>query len=243
MLGQLDVLAFGGWLAYDGRITLGVFLAFASYLVQIITPVRLVSSMLATTQQARAGAQRVFELLDMEPRVTDAPDARPVVDPRGAVELDHVSFGYGDAVDLLHDISLTIKPGERIGLVGASGSGKTTLAFLIARFYDPRSGVVCSDGVDERELQLGSLRSAVNVVFEESFLFSATFRENIAFGRPGASDALMYRQQHVSPRRTTSSSRCRTATTPQSANADSRCPADNASASLSPVRRWPTRGY
>ena len=189
MLGQLDVLAFGGWLAYDGRITLGVFLAFASYLVQIITPVRLVSSMLATTQQARAGAQRVFELLDMEPRVTDAPDARPVVDPRGAVELDHVSFGYGDAVDLLHDISLTIKPGERIGLVGASGSGKTTLAFLIARFYDPRSGVVCSDGVDERELQLGSLRSAVNVVFEESFLFSATIRENIAFGRPGASDA------------------------------------------------------
>ena len=189
ILGQLDVLAFGGWLAYDGRITLGVFLAFASYLVQIITPVRLVSSMLATTQQARAGAQRMFELLDMEPGVTDAPDARPVVDPRGAVELDHVSFGYGDAVELLHDISLTIKPGERIGLVGASGSGKTTLAFLIARFYDPRSGVVRFDGVDERELRLGSLRSAVNVVFEESFLFSATIRENIAFGRPGASDA------------------------------------------------------
>ncbi len=83
MLGQLGVLALGGWLALQGRITLGVFLAFASYLVQIITPVRLVSSMLATTQQARAGAQRVFELLDMEPRVTDAPDARPVVEAQG----------------------------------------------------------------------------------------------------------------------------------------------------------------
>ncbi len=95
MLGQLGVLAVGGWLAYRGSITLGVFLAFASYLVQIITPVRLVSSMLATTQQARAGAERVYELLDIQPRVTDAPDARPVGDAAGGVELDHITFGYG----------------------------------------------------------------------------------------------------------------------------------------------------
>jgi ATP-binding cassette subfamily B protein len=189
MLGQLGVLALGGWLALNGRITLGVFLAFASYLVQIITPVRLVSSMLATTQQARAGAQRVFELLDLEPRVSDSPDARRVVGVHGGVEFDHVSFGYSDARAALHDISLTIRPGERIGLVGASGSGKTTLAFLIARFYDPRSGSVRLDGVDVREFTLNSLRSAVNVVFEESFLFSATIRENIAFARPNASDA------------------------------------------------------
>ena len=189
MLGQLGVLAFGGWLALDGRITVGVFFAFASYLVQIVTPVRLVSSMLATTQQARAGAQRVFELLDMEPRVADAPDARPVVDPQGAVELDRVSFGYTDAPPVLNEVSLSIAPGERIGLVGASGSGKTTLAFLIARFYDPTSGTVRLDGVDVREFTLSSLRSAVSVVFEESFLFSATIRENIAYARPGASDA------------------------------------------------------
>ncbi|MCU1362067.1 MAG: transporter, permease/ATP-binding protein, partial [Ilumatobacteraceae bacterium] len=129
MLGQLAVLGFGGWLAYDGRITLGVFLAFASYLVQIITPVRLVSSMLATSQQGRASAQRVFELLDLTPRVDDKPDARPVVNARGGVQFDHVSFGYGDSPAALHDISLTIEPGERVGLVGASGSGKTTLAF------------------------------------------------------------------------------------------------------------------
>ncbi|HEY4333676.1 MAG TPA: ABC transporter transmembrane domain-containing protein, partial [Ilumatobacteraceae bacterium] len=189
MLGQLGVLIFGGWLAYDGHITLGVFLAFASYLVQIITPVKLVSSMLATTQQARAGAERVFELLDMQPRVTDAADARDVVDPLGAVDIDHVTFGYTAGPAALHDISLRIEPGEQIGLVGASGSGKTTLAFLIARFYDPSTGTVRLDGTDVRELKLNSLRSTVNVVFEESFLFSASIRENIAFARPTATEA------------------------------------------------------
>jgi ATP-binding cassette subfamily B protein len=189
MLGQLGVLALGGWLALEGHITLGVFLAFSSYLVQIITPVRLVSSMLSTTQQARAGAQRVFELLDLQPRVTDAPDARPVKDPEGRIELDRVSFAHIGAAHAVQDVSLTIEAGERIGLVGASGSGKTTLAFLIARFYDPTTGTIRLDGTDLRELTLTSLRSCVNVVFEESFLFSATVRENIAFARPDASEA------------------------------------------------------
>ena len=112
-----------------------------------------------------------------------------MIDPVGEVQFDDVSFGYADGPAALHDISLTIRPGERIGLVGASGSGKTTLALLIARFYDPRSGTVRLDGADVREFTLSSLRRAVNVVFEESFLFSATIRENIAFARPGASDA------------------------------------------------------
>ena len=112
-----------------------------------------------------------------------------MVDPHGGIELDHVSFGHADGPATLHDVSLTIAPGERIGLVGASGSGKTTLAFLIARFYDPDRGSVRLDGVDAREFTLESLRSTVNVVFEETFLFSATIRENIAFARPGASDA------------------------------------------------------
>jgi ATP-binding cassette subfamily B protein len=188
LLGQLGVLAFGGWLAYHGHITLGVFLAFASYLVQIITPVRLMASMLATTQQARASAERVFELLDLQPRVVDAPDAVPVVDPAGGFELEGVTFGYGDAAPTLRDISLSIKPGERIGLVGASGSGKTTLAFLLARFYDPAQGTVRLDGTDVRQLQMHSLRRAVGVVFEESFLFSASIRENIAYARPDATD-------------------------------------------------------
>jgi ATP-binding cassette subfamily B protein len=189
MLGQVGVLAVGGWMAIEGQITIGVFLAFASYLVQIITPVRMMASMLATTQQARAGAERLFDLFDLAPTVTDTPDARPVPgDGPGGFELDGVSFGYGND-DLLHDISLTIRPGERIGIVGASGSGKSTLAYLLARFYDPTRGTVCLDGGDVRGYTLESLRSSVSVVFEESFLFSTTIRENIAFGKPDATDA------------------------------------------------------
>lgn len=190
MLGQVGVLALGGWMALEGHITIGVFLAFASYLVQIITPVRLMSSMLATTQQARAGAQRLYDLFDIEPQVTDAPGAEPVPEATaGGMAVEHVSFGYEDGPELLHDLSLTIAPGERIGIVGASGSGKTTLAFLLARFYDPSTGRVTLDGRDVRDFTLESLRRDVSVVFEESFLFSTTIRENIAFGRPDATDA------------------------------------------------------
>ena len=210
MLAQLGVLALGGWLALRGHITLGVFLAFASYLVQIITPVRLVASLLATTQQARAGAERVFELLDLQPaRHRRARTPRPVADARGEIELDHVGFGHRGGPPTLHDVSLRIRPGERIGIVGASGSGKSTLAYLIARFYDPTSGTVRLDGADVRELTLESLRSTVNVVFEESFLFSTTIRENIAFARPGRDRR---RDRGRGPRRrtpTTSSPRCR----------------------------------
>ncbi|MET0578461.1 MAG: ABC transporter ATP-binding protein, partial [Ilumatobacteraceae bacterium] len=186
MMAQLGVLALGGWMAMLGHVTLGVFLAFASYVVQIITPVRLVSSLLATTQQARAGAERVFQLLDMQPDVTEEPGATPVVDPRGEIELVDVSFGHAGGPPTVHGVSLRIEPGERIGLVGASGSGKSTMAYLIARAYDPTAGSVRLDGVDLRRLTLESVRRTVNVVFEESFLFSTTIRENIAFARPDA---------------------------------------------------------
>ena len=190
MLGQVGVLAVGGWMAIEGHITVGVFLAFASYLVQIITPVRLVSAMLATTQQARAGAQRLYDLFDVEATVVERPGATTVpADTPGGFTLEHVSFGYPDAPSLLDDVSLTIRPGERIGIVGASGSGKTTLAFLLARFYDPTTGTIQLDGREVRDVTLESLRTQVSVVFEESFLFSTTIRENIAYGRPAATDA------------------------------------------------------
>src|SRR5690606_32942580 len=130
-----------------------------------------------------------FELLDLQPRVTDRPDARPVGDVAGQIRMEHVTFGFGDGPAVLRNLSLTIRPGERLGIVGASGSGKTTLALLLARFYDPRSGTIRLDGTDVREFTLDSLRRAVNVVYEESFLFSATIRENIAFARPDATDA------------------------------------------------------
>ena len=185
-LAQLGVLLLGGLLALNGRVSLGVFLAFCSYLVQLIAPVRLLSGMLGSSQQARAGAERVLQLLDLEPLVRDLPNAKRLDHCAGAVQLEHVSFAFAGGEPVLRDITLDIAPGERLGIVGSSGSGKSTLSLLLARFYDPAAGVVRLDGHDVRELSLDSLRRNVGVVFEDSFLFSSTIRENIAFGRPGA---------------------------------------------------------
>jgi ATP-binding cassette, subfamily B, bacterial len=188
-LAQLGVLAFGGWLALRHRITLGVFLAFSSYLVQLLAPVRLLSGMLASSQQARAGAERVLELLELEPIVRDRIDAQPLGDGPGAIEIERLDFAHTPGEPVLRDLTLRIAPGERLGVVGASGSGKSTLALLIARFYDPQQGAIRIDGGDIRGYTLDSLRRNVGVVFEETFLFSTTVRENIAFGRPDASTA------------------------------------------------------
>lgn len=183
---QLGVLLLGGFLALHGRVTLGVFLAFSSYLIQLLAPIRLLSGMLASSQQARAGAERVLELLDLQPAVADPAQGRSLEHCTGRIELDHVAFGYADSEPILKDVNLSIAPGERLGIVGSSGSGKTTLALLIARFYDPISGQVRIDDHDARHYSLPSLRRQVGMVFEDSFLFSSTIGENIALGRPEA---------------------------------------------------------
>jgi ATP-binding cassette subfamily B protein len=192
-LAQLGVLLLGGLLALRGQISLGVFLAFSSYLIQLLGPVRLLSGMLASSQQARAGAERVLELLALEPAVRDRVGAQPLGASAGGagggVELDQVTFAHGGAQPVLRDVSLSLAPGERLGIVGSSGSGKTTLALLMARFYDPSAGQVRIDGVDARDCTLDSLRNQVGFVFEESFLFSSSIRDNIALGKSGASDA------------------------------------------------------
>jgi ATP-binding cassette subfamily B protein len=187
-LTQLAVLAFGGWLVMRHTITLGVFLAFSSYVLQLVSPVRFLSSILSTSQQARAGAARVVELLSAESLVQQRPDAVALTDPTGRIELDHVDFAHPGGEPVLRDICLRIEPGERVAIVGASGSGKSTLALLLARFHDPTSGAVRLDGRDIRDYTLPSLRSAVGIVFEEGFLFSTTIGDNIAFGRPTASE-------------------------------------------------------
>ena len=183
---QLGVLLLGGLLALQGRVSLGVFLAFSSYLIQLLGPIRLLSGMLASSQQARAGAERVLELLDLQPRVADPPDGRSLEHCTGRIELDRVAFSYAESEPILEDVTLSIAQGERLGIVGSSGSGKTTLALLIARFYDPSAGQVRIDGHDARHYSLPSLRNQVGVVFEDSFLFSSTIGENIALGRPDA---------------------------------------------------------
>ena len=187
-LTQLAALALGGWLVMNGQVSVGVFLAFASYILQLVAPVRFLSGLMATSQQARAGAQRIVELLSVQPQVQESSDPAVLTEPVGLVEFDHVDFAYPGGEPVLHDICLRIEPGERVAIVGASGSGKSTLAHLIARFRDPTTGAVRLDDRDVRTYSLTSLRAEVGIVFEEGFLFSTTIRDNIAFGRPDATD-------------------------------------------------------
>jgi ATP-binding cassette subfamily B protein len=187
-LAQIGVLALGGWLVMQGAITLGIFLAFSSYVLQLVTPVQFLSSVLTTSQQARAGAARLLDLLAATSAVQDKPDAVTLAEQVGPIELEHVDFSYDGAEPVLTDVSLRIEPGESVAIVGASGSGKSTLALLLARFYDPVSGVVRIDGHDVRDYTVESVRDAVALVFEEGFLFSTTIRDNIAFGKPEATD-------------------------------------------------------
>src|SRR4029079_8318717 len=187
-LGQVAVLALGGWLAIQGEISIGTFLAFSTYLVQMLAPVRMFAGMVAVAEQARAGTDRIFELIDSNPLVTEKPDAQDLPVVAGEVTFDHVSYGYLRSEPVLQDFSLRVAPGETVALVGASGSGKSTVSLLLPRFYDVQDGAIRIDGVDVRDVTLDSVRREIGIVFEDAFLFSDTVQANIAYGRPGASD-------------------------------------------------------
>ncbi|MFD3489159.1 ABC transporter ATP-binding protein [Streptomyces sp. NPDC058690] len=200
-LGQVAMLALGGWLATRGEITLGTFVAFSTYLAQLVGPVRMLAMVLTVGQQARAGVERVLELIDTEPTMKDGTVELPA-DAPARVEFDDVRFGYAplrsaSAQDadlgsgaperlVLDGFSLTIEPGETVAVVGASGSGKSTVSLLLPRFYDVSHGAVLVGGHDVRELTQDSLRAAIGLVPEDSFLFSDTVRANIAYGHPDA---------------------------------------------------------
>ncbi|HEX3649965.1 MAG TPA: ATP-binding cassette domain-containing protein, partial [Pseudonocardiaceae bacterium] len=188
-IGQVAILALGGWLALNHTITLGTFLAFSTYVAQFAAPARQLAALLTVGQQARAGVERIFQLLDLAPAITDADDAVELPPARGELRFDDLRFGYADGEPVLRGIDLTVAAGERIAFVGPSGSGKTTLAMLVARFHDPDSGAVLVDGHDVRTVTLRSLRRQVGYAFEDSFLFSDPVRANIAYGRPDATDA------------------------------------------------------
>src|SRR5437763_4561612 len=192
--GMAALLLAGGRLVIAGHISLGTFLAFNSYLLQLAAPARMLSGLLSAGQMARAGAVRILELLDTRSEVVEPADAEPVGEVRGAIAFEDVRFGYDgdggtgddDRPALPAGLGLRTEPGERVALVGASGSGKSTLALLLPRFYDVDGGRVTLDGTDVRRLRLAELRRSIGIVFEDAFLFSASIADNIAFGAPGA---------------------------------------------------------
>jgi ABC-type multidrug transport system fused ATPase/permease subunit len=185
-LGLAVVLLVGGQQVIDGNLTIGEFSAFYIYLMMLTFPMRMLGIALGMAQRAIASGNRLFEVLDREPRITSAPGAPALAPGPGRVELERVSLAYAGGEPALEDVDLAVEPGRTVALVGPTGSGKTSLVALMARLYDPSRGAVLIDGVDVREVDVASLRSEIAFVADESFLFSATVAENIAYARPEA---------------------------------------------------------
>ncbi len=188
-LGMVGVLALGGWLAIHGSLSLGTFLAFSAYLAQMSGPVRTLTMMVTIGQEARASVIRVFDIIDSRPVITDKPDAIALPPDANGISFDQVSFGYLATEPVLNGLSFRVEPGETVAVVGASGSGKSTIALLLPRFYDPQRGSIRVGEHDIKDVTQDSLRAAIGLVMEDSFLFSATVAANIAYGRPDATQA------------------------------------------------------
>jgi ABC-type multidrug transport system fused ATPase/permease subunit len=184
----VEILLIGGFEAINGHTSTGVVFAFIAALNNFFDPIQQLSQLYTVYQSGMAALDKIFDLLDEQPEIVDAPDAFELPALRGDVRFDHVSFRYGSGEDdayALRDVDLTIPAGQTVALVGETGAGKSTFAKLIARFYDPTSGSVLVDGHDLQSVTAHSLRSQMGVVPQEAFLFSGTVRENIAFGRGG----------------------------------------------------------
>ena len=187
-MGPLLILLFGGRQIISGDLTIGTLFAFQSYLFRFYGPVESLTRINDTIVRAAASARRIFEILDTQPEIKDAPNARAFGRLDGQVEFQNVVFAYEHGPPVLSDVSFTAQPGQLIGLVGPSGAGKTTMINLICRFYDPDSGSVRVDGRDLKNMQRASLRSQIGMVLQEPFLFNGTIRENIAYGKLNATE-------------------------------------------------------
>jgi ABC-type multidrug transport system fused ATPase/permease subunit len=184
----LAILGFGGYLVIQGSTTLGTLVAMRSLFGYVFQPAMQIAGTIANIQKSLGAADRLYGFLDQNPEVVERVGAESPCEPAGAVVFDRVSFAYQPDRPVLKDVSLTANAGEVIALVGPSGVGKTTLVSLIARFSDPTDGAILLDGTDLRRLSLRGLREQIGFVFQDTFLFAATIRENIAFGRAGASE-------------------------------------------------------
>ncbi len=182
------VLLFGGLRVISGAMTVGALIAFLGYVTRFFQPVRTLSDRYNTLQASTVAAERIFELLDEQPEIVDAPDAYPLPPIHGEIVLNHVTFGY-NATPVLHDLNLTIEQGKTVAFVGATGAGKSSLVNLVPRFYDVYEGAVMIDGHDVRDVRLASLRSQIAVVLQDPFLFAGTIADNIRYGRLEATDA------------------------------------------------------
>src|SRR5437588_1663504 len=189
LLGLLAVLWLGGRRVVAGDLSLGSFVAFNAYVAMLVWPMRVLGQRVTTLQKAVGASARISEVLETEPQLVEPRHPRELLRPvGGAVRLEGVRFGHEGDAPILADFELELAPGESVALVGATGSGKSTVAGLLARLYDPDAGRVLLDGFDLRDLRLSDVRRAVALVFEETFLFTDTVRENIRFARPDAAD-------------------------------------------------------
>jgi ATP-binding cassette subfamily B multidrug efflux pump len=187
-VGAVFIIWYGGMLVIRDELTLGELVAFSTYLSLLATPVRRLGMVAPVIAIASAAAERVFEILDAQSEVQEKPDALPLPAVRGEVRFDDVSFAYLGRHQVLDRISFEARPGQIIALLGATGSGKSTIINLLPRFYDPSEGRITIDGHDIRQVTLNSLRDQIGIVLQETTLFAASARENIAFGRPAASE-------------------------------------------------------
>lgn len=181
-LGMVGVMVYGGYLTSIGEMTVAEIVGFTLYLGLFYVPINNLSGINENLNNALAGCERVFEVLDEVSEVQEAPHAKVLQDVKGAVKFDNLTFHYTPGIPVLHNITLTIEPGQTVALVGTTGVGKTTISSLLNRFYDPVAGSILIDGVDIREVTLRSLRDSISIVLQDTFLFNGTVYENIVYG-------------------------------------------------------------
>jgi len=182
------VVGIGGWLALQGAVTVGIITSFIFYSRNFVQPLRQLAELYNSVQAALAGAERIFEVVDTKPEITDKPDAKPLGEIRGDVVFDNVDFSYVPGVPVLKNMSFHAQPGQIVALVGPTGAGKTTMVNVLGRFYDLQGGSIRVDGVDIKEVTRWSLRKQLGTVLQDNFLFADTVMENIRYGNPAATD-------------------------------------------------------